>query len=184
MDSVQGLCQQCPQGAPPGVSDDTVIRLPLGYRSSNMALQAQDGHQFRYRYIADNYRHEPIVPEDQHPTIATSLASITTVTRSDHSTVIALTKSLSEMNVFTQAHVSLLHRLTGSDTLGGVPQPLPVVTSSSPGSDTVVRGNSRAHRDQDTETSKRPKYKTDNINYCWSYGYQVGVDHMSCTTIK
>jgi hypothetical protein len=126
--------------------------------------------------IDDFYHCAPMASGEHAPHTATALVNLATVTRSNHVTVIALTKALVELTDFTQIKSAELRRLAGVDALAGIAPTTHVVPKSA----TSVRGNGRAR----TFECQKYKTKTKNNNECWSHGYQVGADQTSLTCIK
>jgi hypothetical protein len=109
--------------------------------------------------------------------MTTALANLVTATGADRATVAALTKSLAELTAVTKAHTDELRRLIHSGHI------VPLPAQAQHNSATVVRGNGRQRRSGNNEqvSGSRPLYKTKNNNYCWSHGYQVGLQHTSAT---
>jgi hypothetical protein len=109
--------------------------------------------------------------------MTTYLANLATDTGADWVTVAALTKSLAELTAVTKAQAEELHWLIHSGHI------VPLPAQSQHGSATVVRRNGRQRRSGKNEqvSGSRPLYKTKNNNYCWSRGYQVGLEHTIAT---
>jgi hypothetical protein len=148
--------------------------LRLGYHTANMATQVPEG-QFQTCDVARLYAH-PNEVEETTPIITTALTNVSTATGAERANVAALTKSLADLNALTKAQAEELCRFVNSGNITPVPAPTPH------GSDSVFRGNGRQRRTRNNEQGNvgRPKYKTNN-DYCWSHGYQVGMQHTSAT---
>jgi hypothetical protein len=149
--------------------------LRSGYHTANMVAQIPSG-QFESCDVSRHYTQPNDVP-DANPDMTTALANLATATGADRATVEALTKSLSELTAVTKAQDEEIHRLIHSGHI----TPLPAQAQH--GSATVVRGVGRQRRsgNNDQLNGSRPLYKTKNNNYCWSHGYQVGLQHTSAT---
>jgi hypothetical protein len=154
--------------------------LRSGYHTANMATELPTGTRASSN-IAHQYNHPHLVPEAPSE-ITTVLANLATATGADRATVAALTKSLAELTAVTKAQAEELRRLIQSGHTASTPG------TTNHSSATVVRGNGRQRRSgtNDQGGGGRPLYKTNNNNYCWSHGYQVGLQHTSatCTTRK
>jgi hypothetical protein len=147
--------------------------LRPGYHTVNMVTQIPAG-QFESCGVSRHYAQPNDVPEE-NPDMTTELANLITATAADRATVAALTKSLAELNAVTKAKAEELRRLIHSDHITSVP------VQSQHTSTTTVPGNGRQRRSGNNEqvSGSRPLYKTKNNNNCWSYGYQVGLQHTS-----
>jgi hypothetical protein len=155
------------------MSSQTALRS--GYHTANMVTQIPAG-QFESCDVSRHYTQPNDVPEAK-PDMTTALANLTIDTGADRATVAALTKSLAELTDVTKAQAEDLRRLIHSGHIAPFP------AQSQHTSATVVRGNGRQCRSGNNEqvSGSRPLYKTKNINYCWSHGYQVGLQHTSAT---
>jgi hypothetical protein len=149
--------------------------LRSGYHTPNTVTQIPSG-QFESCDVSRHYTQPNDVPE-ANPDITTALANLATATGADRATVAALTKSLAELTAVTKAQAEDLRRLIHSGHIA----PLPAQSQHT--SATVVRGNGLQRRSGNNEqvSGTRPLYKTNNNNYCWSHGYQVGLQHTSAT---
>jgi hypothetical protein len=105
------------------------------------------------------------------------LANLATATGANRATVAAFTKSLAELTAVTKAQAEELRRLIQSGHIA------PVQSPSHHSSTTVIHGNGRQRCSgtNDQGDGGRPRYKTKHNNYCWSHGYQVGLQHTSAT---
>jgi hypothetical protein len=149
--------------------------LRSGYHTANMVTQIPAG-QFESCGVSRHYAQPNDVHEANHD-MTTALTNLATATGADRATVAALTKSLAELSAVTKAQAKELHRIIHSGRIAPVP------AQSQHTSTTVVRGNGRQRRSGNNEqvSGSRPLYKTKNNNYCWSHGYQVGLQHTSAT---
>jgi hypothetical protein len=141
----------------------TVLRL--GYHTANMVTQFPEG-QFQTCDVARCT-----------PSMTTALANLATASGADKSTIAALTKILADLTALTKAQTEELHLIVNSANSTSIPAP------TQDGSATVVRGNGRQRGTRNNEQGNvgRPKYKTNNNNYCWYHGYQVVMQHTSDT---
>jgi hypothetical protein len=149
--------------------------LRSGYHTANMATEIPSG-PFEASDVARHYHQTPVIPKATSE-MATVLVNIATATGEDRATVAALTKSLAELTAVTKAQAEELLRLIQSGHIA------PLQTPTQHISITVVRGNGRQLRSgaNDQGGGVHPLYKTKNNNYCWSHGYQVGLQHTSAT---
>jgi hypothetical protein len=152
--------------------------LRSGYHTANMVTQITAG-QFESCDVFWHYTQPNDVP-DANPDTTTALANLAMATGANRATVSALTKSLAELTAVSKAHAEELRRLIHSDNID------PLTAQSQHTSTTVVRGNGRQRRSGNNEqvSGTHPLYKTKNNNYCWSHGYQVGLQHTSATCIE
>jgi hypothetical protein len=96
------------------------------------------------------------------------MANLATATSDDRERVITLTKSIDTItdqfkakDISANSQEAELKRLLGAQA-----NATPVVPT--------VKSNAYV----------RKSYKTKNYNYCWSHGYQVGLDHTSANCTK
>jgi hypothetical protein len=96
------------------------------------------------------------------------MANLATVTSADLDTLATLTKAIATLtdqlkskDIWAKSQESELKRL-----LGAQGDATPIVST----------GKSNAY--------VRKSYKTKNDNYCWSHGYQVGLNHKSANCTK
>jgi hypothetical protein len=148
--------------------------LRSGYHTENMATEIPSG-PFEASAVARHYHQTPVTPTA--PTELTAvLANLATAMGADRATVAALTKSLAELTAVTKAQAEELRRLIPSGHIA--PVQAPAHHSSTP----VLRGNGRQRSGpNDQGGGSHPLYKIKNNNYCWSHGYQVGLQHTSAT---
>jgi hypothetical protein len=73
-----------------------------------MVVQPSTGQLPRSSDVADFYHHAPIANEEHGPVIATALEILFTTTGSDSASMVALTKTLAELNAFTQSQAAEL----------------------------------------------------------------------------
>jgi hypothetical protein len=114
--------------------------------------------------VAEHYEPTPI-PADAEFT--TAMANLATTTSADRETVATLTRAIATLtdqlkakDTWAKSQEAEVRRLLG------VPgHAIPVAATSTP------------------PTYVRKSYRTNNDNYCWSHGYQVGLNHTSanCT---
>jgi hypothetical protein len=140
-----------------------------------MVTQVPEG-QFQTWDVARCYS-QPNNFEETTPLITTALANLATATGADRATVAALIKSLADLTALTKAQAEDLRHLVNNGYITHVPAPTP------DGSTTVVHVNGRQRRTRNNEQGNlgRPKYKTKNNIFCWSHGYQVGMQHTRAT---
>jgi hypothetical protein len=115
--------------------------------------------------VAEHY--EP-TPMHANNGFATAMANLSTATSADRETVATLTRAIATLtdqlkakNIWAKSQEAEVRRLLSTH---GNPRP-PVVHGS-------------------TNTYVRKSYKTNNENYCWSHGYQVGLNHTSANCTK
>jgi hypothetical protein len=98
----------------------------------------------------------------------TAMANLATATSDDRETVATLTRSVSTLtdqlkakDTWAKSQEAAVRRLLGGQ----------------------VHTRSAAAPTSTQATYVRKSYKTNNDNYCWSHGYQVGLNHTSdnCT---
>jgi hypothetical protein len=105
------------------------------------------------------------------------LANLATATSAERATVAALTKILAEPTDVTKAQAEEIRRLIQRDHI------YPLQTPAQHSSTKAICGNGHQRRSgtNDQGGEGRPLYKTKNNYYCWSHGYQVGLQHTSAT---
>jgi hypothetical protein len=91
----------------------------------------------------------------------TAMANLSTATSADRETVATLNDQLKAKDIWAKSQEAEVRRLLG--THGNARPP------AAPGP---------------TNTYVRKSYKTNNENYCWSHGYQVGLNHTSANCTK
>jgi hypothetical protein len=110
--------------------------------------------------VAEHYEHTP-APADTE--FVTAMANLATATSDDRETVTTLTRAMSTLtdqlkakDIWEKLQEAEVRRLLG------------------------VQTNTRPDAAAGTPpTYVRKSYRTNNDNYCWSYGYQVGLNHTS-----
>jgi hypothetical protein len=115
--------------------------------------------------VAENYEHTP-VPADGE--IVTAMANLATATSADRETVATLTRAIATLtdqlkakDIWAKSQEAEVRRLLG------------------------VQGHTRPAAATSTPTTYvRKSYRTNNYNYCWSHGYQVGLNHTSANFTK
>jgi hypothetical protein len=115
--------------------------------------------------VAEHYEQTP-APADTE--VATAMANLATATSADRETVATLTRAITTLNdkmkakdIWAKSQEAEVRRLLG------------------------VQGNTRPAAATGTPTTYvRKSYKTKNDNYCWSHGYQVGMNHTSANCTK
>jgi hypothetical protein len=114
--------------------------------------------------MAEHYEHTP-VPADAEFT--TAMANLATATSADRETVATLTRAIA----------TLTDQLKAKDTWAKSQEAEVRILLG-------VQGHTRTAATTSTpKTYVRKSYRTNNDNYCWSHGYQVGLNHTSdnCT---
>jgi hypothetical protein len=149
--------------------------LHSGYHTANMATEIPSG-PFEASDVA-RHCHQTLLTPTGTTEITAVLANLATATGADRATIAAPTKSLAELTAVTKAQAEELRRLIQSGHIAHVQAP------AHHRSNTVIRGNGCQRRSgtNDQGGGGRPLYKTKNNNYCWSHGYQVGLQHTSAT---
>jgi hypothetical protein len=114
--------------------------------------------------VAEHYDHTP-APADTE--FVTAMANLATATSADRETVATLTRAIATLtdqlkakDIWEKSQEAEVRRLLG------------------------VQGNTSPAAAASTPTTYvRKSYRTNNDNYCWSHGYQVGLNHTSdnCT---
>jgi hypothetical protein len=115
--------------------------------------------------VAEHYEHTP-VPADAE--FATAVANLATATSADRETVATLTRGIATLtdqlkakDIWEKSQEAEVRRLLG------------------------VQGHTRPAASTSTPTTYvRKSYRTNNDNYCWSHGYQVGLNHTSANCTK
>jgi hypothetical protein len=115
--------------------------------------------------VAEHYEHTP-APADTE--FVTAMVNLATATSADRETVATLTRAISTLTdqlkykyIWAKSQEAEVRRLLG------------------------VQGNTRPAAAASTPTTYiRKSYKTNNDNYCWLHGYQVGLDHTSANCTK
>jgi hypothetical protein len=115
--------------------------------------------------VAEHYEHTP-APADTE--FVTAMANLATATSADHETIATLkraiatlTDQLKDKDIWAKSQEAEVRRLLG------------------------VQGNTRPAAAASTPTIYvRKSYRTNNDNYCWSHGYQVGLNHTSANCTK
>jgi hypothetical protein len=149
--------------------------LHSGYHTAKIVTKIPTG-QFESCDVSRHYDQPNEVPE-ANPDMTTALANLATATGADRATMATLTKSLAELSAVTKAQAEDLRRIIHSGHIAPFP------AQSQHTSTIVVHGNGRQRRSENNEqvSGSRPPYKIKNNNYCWSHGYQVGLQHTSAT---
>jgi hypothetical protein len=115
--------------------------------------------------VAEHYEHTPD-PADTE--FVTAMANLATATSADRETVATLTREIATLTdqlkskyIWAKSQEAEVRRLLGA------------------------QGNTRPATAASTPTTYiRKSYKTRNDNYCWSHGYQVGLNHTSANCTK
>jgi hypothetical protein len=110
--------------------------------------------------VAEHYEHTP-APVDTE--FVTAMANLATAKSDDRETVATLTRAIATLtdqlkakDIWAKSQEAEVRRLLG------------------------VQGNTRTAAAASTPTTYvRKSYRTNNDNYCWSHGYQVGLNHTS-----
>jgi hypothetical protein len=114
--------------------------------------------------VAEHY--DTPVPADAE--FVTAMANLATATSADSETVATLTRSIATLidqlkakDIWAKSQEAEVRRLLG------------------------VQGHTRPAADTSTPTTYvRKAYRTNNDNYCWSHGYQFGLNHTSANCTK
>jgi hypothetical protein len=115
--------------------------------------------------VAEHYEHTP-APADAE--FVTAMANLAIATSADREIVATLTRSiatltdkLKDKDIWAKSQEADVRRLLG------------------------VPGHARPAAATSTPTTYvRKSYRTNNDNYCWSHGYQVGLNHTSANCTK
>jgi hypothetical protein len=115
--------------------------------------------------VAEHYEHTPS-PADTE--FVTAMANLATATSADRETVATLTRAIATLtdqlkakDIWENFQEADVRRLLG------------------------VQGNTRPASAASTPTTYvRKSYRTNNDNYFWSHGYQVGLNHTSANCTK
>jgi hypothetical protein len=133
-------------------------------REQKIISSTASGAGYHTANVAEHYEHTP-APADTD--FFTTIANLATVTSADRETVATLKRAIATLtdklkakDIWANSQETEVRRLLG------------------------VKGNTRPASAASTPTTYvRKSYKTNNDNYCWSHGYQVGINHTSdnCT---
>jgi hypothetical protein len=123
------------------------------------------GTGYHTENVAEHYE-QTQAPADTE--FFTAVANLATATSADRETVATLTRSIATLtdhlkakDIWAKSQEAEVRRLLG------------------------VQGNTRPAATAGTPTIYVKKsYKTKNDNYCWSHGYQVGMNHTSANCTK
>jgi hypothetical protein len=124
-----------------------------------------NGAGYHTANVAEHYEHTP-VPADAE--FVTAMANLATATSADRETVDTLTRAIATLtdqlkakDIWAKSQEGEVRRLLG------------------------VQGHTRPAAATSTPTTYvRKSYRTNNDNYCWSHGYQVGLNHTSANYTK
>jgi hypothetical protein len=115
--------------------------------------------------VVEHYEPTPI-PADAGFT--TAMANLATATSADRETVATLTRAIA----------TLTDQLKAKDTWAKSQEAEVRILLG-------VQGHARPAAAPSTPTTYvRKSYRTNNDNYCWSHGYQVGLNHTSANCTK
>jgi uncharacterized protein len=133
-------------------------------REHIIILSTASGAGYHTANVAEHYE-QTQAPVDTE--FVTDMANLATATSADRETVATLTRAIATLtdqlkakDIWAKSQEAEVRRLLG------------------------VQGNTRPAAAAGTPTTYvRKYYKTKNDNYCWSHGYQVGLNHTSanCT---
>jgi hypothetical protein len=133
-------------------------------REQRIISSTASGEGYHAANVAEHYDHTP-APADTE--FVTAMANLATATSADRETVATLTREITTLTdqlkakyIWAKSQEAEVRRLLG------------------------VQGNTRPTTAAGTTTTYvRKSYNTNNDNYCWSHGYQVGLNHTSanCT---
>jgi hypothetical protein len=134
-------------------------------REQRIISSTSSGAGYHTAHVAEHYE------QTQAPAYAefvTAMANLATATSADRETVSTLTYAIATLadqlkakDIWAKSQEAEVRRLLG------------------------VQGNTRPAATDVTPTAYvRKSYKTNNDNYCWSHGYQVGLNHTSANCTK
>jgi hypothetical protein len=134
-------------------------------REQRIISSTASGAGYHTANVAEHYEHTP-VPADAE--FATAMANLATATSADRETVAALTRAIATLtdqlkakDIWAKSQEAEVRRLLG------------------------VQGHTRPAASTSAPTTYvRKSYRTNNDNYCWSHGYQVGLNHTSANCTK
>jgi hypothetical protein len=134
-------------------------------REQRIISRTASGAGYHTANIAEHYEPTPMPAKTG---FVTAMANLATATSADRETVATLTREIATLtdqlkaiDIWAKSQEDEVRRLLG--THGNACPPV------EPGP---------------TNTYVRKSYKTNNKNYCWSHGYQVGLNHTSANCTK
>jgi hypothetical protein len=134
-------------------------------REQRIISSTARGAGYHTANVAEHYENTP-VPADAE--FATAMANLVTATSADRETVATLTRAIATLtdqlkakDSWAKSQEAEVRRLLG------------------------VQGHTKPAASTITPTTYIIKsYRTNNDNYCWSHGYQVGLNHTSANCTK
>jgi hypothetical protein len=134
-------------------------------REQRIISSTSSGAGYHTANLAEHYEHTPAPADTER---VTAMANLATATSADRKTVATLTRAIATLtdqmkakDICAKSQEAEVRRLLG------------------------VQGNTRPAAAAGTPTTYVIKsYKTNNDNYCWSHGYQVGLNHTSSNCTK
>jgi hypothetical protein len=134
-------------------------------REQSIISSTSSGAGYHTANVAEHYEPTPL---PGHIGFVTSMANLSTATSADRETVATLTKAIATLteqlkakDIWAKSQETEMKRLL--DAQGNAPP-------------TAAAGPTNAY--------VRKSYKIKNDNYCWSHGYQVGLNHTSANCTK
>jgi hypothetical protein len=134
-------------------------------REQRIISSTASGAGYHTVNVADHYEQTQAPADTEFVTVVANLA---TAASADRETVVTLTRAIATLtdqlkakDIWAKSQEAEVRRLLG------------------------VQGNTRPAATAGTTTAYvRKSYKTNNDNYCWSHGYQVGLNHTSANCTK
>jgi hypothetical protein len=134
-------------------------------REQRIISSTTSGVGYHTANVIEHYE-QTQAPADTY--FVTAMANLATATSADRETVATLTRAIEKLtdqlkakDIWAKSQDAEVRRLLG------------------------VQGNTRPAAASGTPTTYvRKYYKTNNDNYCWSHGYQVGLNHTSANCTK
>jgi hypothetical protein len=134
-------------------------------REQRIISSTASGAGYHAANVVEHYEHAP-APADTE--FFTAMANLATATSADREKVATLTRAIATLtdqlkakDIWSKSQEAEVRRLLG------------------------VQGNTRPAAAASTPTTYvRKSYRTNNDKYCWSHGYQVGLNHTSANCTK
>jgi hypothetical protein len=162
--AIPDACRDWQRRTPVNLTWADFRRFSRAQREQRIISSTASGAVYHTANVAEHY--EP-TPMPANTVFSTAMANLATVTSADRATVetltiaiATLTDQLKEKDIWAKSQEAEVRNLLG--THGSTRPPV------APGP---------------TNTYVRKSYKTNNENYCWSHGYQVGLNYTidNCT---
>jgi hypothetical protein len=145
--------------------DDFRRELARDQREQRIISSTASGSGYHTANVADHYEPTPL---PYNSGIVTAVANLATATSADHETVATLTKSIANIteqlkskDIWAKSQEDELKSLLGAQC-----NVTPIASAGT------------------TNAYVRKSYKTKNDIYCWSHGFQVGLNHTSANCTK